>query len=360
MGWSIKKPLGDKGGHIIGAVVDPLGLLPNSGGGVAGLINMTKGNTGQPQQADPNLTYQDVLNAIGAYNVGSFNSFMSDVEMSDYANKVLQYANKDNYQDIIANGMQNKFVEWKQNPTISPEKMAGYTQSINQVYQSTLGRDATPDEISYFAKHLATGETPYELQQVLKNSPEYQQAQATLQENKYKTEAAAAREQLNTDLLRQQQEAFAKATPDIIASFQRAGRLGSSGLDAALAKAQRDLESQRQAQIANLAYQDAVRGSGYNREDFLNSQKSAFDQYIRNSQPSYNTALDLAKLSYTTPLNAGTDYLNRYREKADYAQQQSDYNRYLSEQRKAQRESDLYGLFGNILGAGIKGGMAAL
>ncbi|MBK7804282.1 MAG: hypothetical protein IPJ55_16800 [Chloracidobacterium sp.] len=215
----------------------------------------------------------------------------------------------------------------KLNPTTGNEQII----KAGEVIKSVLGRDATPDESAYFAKELAQGKTAYELQQELMSLPEYQ-----------KTLAAKDRETLGAELLTQQQLAFQKATPTIISQFMKAGRIGSSGLDAALANAQKELEQQRQGYLGQVGYQDlsSIRGNAYNN---------------------YNNATNQFKDIFGTVGQTSTNYnllgsaIQRMNEQSDYARQQNDYMKYL------QMAGSNNGVAGALQGAmgGAQAGSAA-
>lgn len=212
----------------------------------------------------------------------------------------------------------------KLNPTVSTNLIGQASNAI----KTTLGRDATPDEAAYFAKELAQGKTAYELSQELMSLPEYQ-----------KMQAAKDRETLGTELLAQQQLAFQKATPTIISQFMKAGRLGSSGLDSALANAQKELEQQRQGYLGQVGYQDlsSIRGNAYNN---------------------YNNATNQFKDIFGTVGQTATNYnllggaIKRMNEQSDYAKQQNDYMNYLNMQNKSNEKAAMYQMLGSAAGVG--------
>lgn len=220
----------------------------------------------------------------------------------------------------------------KLNPMAGNDQIAQAGNAIKTV----LGRDATPEEAAYFAKELAQGKTPYELQQELMSLPEYQ-----------KTQAAKDREVLGQELLAQQQLAFQKATPTIISQFMKAGRIGSSGLDAALANAQKELEQQRQGYLGQVGYQDlsSIRGNAYQN---------------------YNNATNQFKDIFGTVGQTSTNYnllgnaIKRMNEQGDYAKQQNDYMNYLNMQNRSNEKAAQYQMYGQLGGAAIGGlmGMA--
>ncbi len=213
----------------------------------------------------------------------------------------------------------------KLNPTAGNDHIAQAGNAIKTV----LGRDATADEAAYFAKELAQGKSAYELQQELMSLPEYQ-----------KMQSAKDREMLGQELLGQQQLAFQKATPTIISQFMKAGRIGSSGLDAALANAQKELEQQRQGYLGQVGYQDlsSIRGNAY--QNYNNSTNQFKDIFGTVGQTSTN---------YNLLGNA----LKRMNEQSDYARQQNDYMNYLNMQNKSNEKAAQYQMYGQIGAAGL-------
>lgn len=213
----------------------------------------------------------------------------------------------------------------KMNPVVTQD----YTKQAGDSISAVLGRAATADEAAYFAKELAQGKTAYELQQELMSLPEYQ-----------KTQAAKDREVLGQELLAQQQLAFQKATPAIISQFMKAGRIGSSGLDSAMANAQKELEQQRQGYLGQVGYQDlaSIRGNAYqNYNNYANQFKDAFGT-VGQTSANYNLLGNAIK---------------RMNEQSDYAKQQNDYMNYLNMQNRSNERAAQYQMYGQIAGAGL-------
>lgn len=251
---------------------------------------------------------------------------------------------------------------------LTDEEKAQNLQQAQTLLSTVYGGDYQDTEGlgDFLAQRIAEGESPYELSQFLKTTPDYMQRQADIQSQKAAEEATAARSALNEELLRSQQEVFNRATPSIISSYMRAGRLGSSGLNAALARAQQELESERQGYMANVAFQQAAQQAGYNREDFVAGQNAAFRNYLRQNEPAYQQKFALQdvgnQLAYQQPFaNLSRQYSladqARQRQYAleDYNRQQSDFNQYLSQQRRQGRQGALAGLGGSALQAAITG-----
>lgn len=213
----------------------------------------------------------------------------------------------------------------KLNPTAGKDQVV---QAGNAI-RSVLGRDASEEEAAYFAKELAQGKSVYELQQELMSLPEYQ-----------KVQAAKDREVLGQELLAQQQLAFQKATPAIISQFMKAGRIGSSGLDSAMANAQKELEQQRQGYLGQVGYQDlaSIRGNAYqNYNNYANQFKDAFGT-VGQTSANYNLLGNAIK---------------RMNEQSDYAKQRNDYMNYLNMQNRSNERAARYQMYGQIAGGGL-------
>lgn len=284
-------------------------------------------------------------------NASADDSFLSLARSSIYNQKQKQ----------AEKSVQDK-IDAIQNPTVTPELQ----NTASQVIRETMGRDASQREIDYYAKEMAGGLSAYELQGYLQATPEYQKAQANVENERVKTEQAGARESLNQELLKGQQEAFSRAQPAILSQYLKAGRLNSSGLNQALAQAQADLDRERQGFLSNAAYQDAIRAQGYSRENFVGGQAAAFNQYLRQSEPAYqqrfNTQNASNSLAFQQPFasfdrnyEAAQGRTGREQEIADYYREQSDYERYFNQNLQAQKSASKNQLLGSLLGAGIQG-----
>lgn len=250
---------------------------------------------------------------------------------------------------------------------LTPEQKAQNQATATRLLQTTFGADYNdPDMADFLSQRLAEGESAFEVSQFLQSTPQYMKRQSEIENKRVADESLAAREALSQELLKGEEEAYKRATPQIIASFMRAGRLGSSGLESVLAKSRADLERERQGFLANAAYQDAIRGQGYRREDFVGANAQAFNQYLRQNEPAYQQRFALQgignQLAYQQPFaNLQRSYAladeGRQRQYAleDYSRQQSDYNRYLSDQRRYERQNLPYQLLGSAIGAGLQG-----
>lgn len=240
----------------------------------------------------------------------------------------------DTFWDRANATLANRKTEELINPTVDPTKQGEYGQTVTGLFQEYLGRDPKAYELEHFSKQLAQGDDPYILASALQQAPEYLDKQAATQ-----------REKMSQELLGYQEQAFAKAQPSIISSFMKAGRLNSSGVTSALAKAQQELESQRQQYL-----------SGISREDYVNNRGKAFDIYAGQTAPSQQRAAALTQQQYSLPFQSGAAINQRGNELSDYYRQQNDFNRYMQMQKDNSRRSAQYGLYGQLLGAGLNAG----
>ena len=309
-------------------------------------------------QGDPNFDPADTDSVV---------KFATDLEKRGLTNQ-----NRDKIYSLATTQSVQGTIDKAVNPGkyLTDEKKAANTATSQRLLQQ-YGFDADPDLQEFISERLAGGESAFELGQFLQTTPQFQEKKATAENERVKTESAGAREALNQELLKSQQEVFQRAQPSIISSYMKAGRLNSSGLNNALAQAQTELEKERQGFLANAGYNDAIRAQGYGREDFVNNNAQAFNQYLRQNEPAYQQryAVNQAQnnLNYQQPfanLNRQYGLLDESRQRGyqleDYNRQQSDFNRYLDQSRKQSKEAALYGLFGAGIGAATGGwGMAA-
>lgn len=294
------------------------------------------------------------------------NDFLSryDPKSSDPKNDVRQavegYVGQKTSRDI-----QDK-IDRATNPGkyLTPEQVEQNKSTALRLAQQFGQED--PDLVDFLSQRLAEGESAFEISSFLRTTPDYQKKQAEIENQRVQEESAAARQSLDTELLKSEEETFARATPSIIASYMKAGRLNSSGLQSALTQARADLAKERQGFLANAAYNDSIRSQGYRREDFVGGNAQAFNQYLRQNEPAYQQRFALQGASNQQNFQQPYESLSRMyslndrsRERQyeleDYDRQQSDFNRYLEQSRSQSRSSALYGLLGAGVGAGIGG-----
>lgn len=255
---------------------------------------------------------------------------------------------------------------------LSEDKKTANTATADRLLKQTFGDDfSDPDLQQFLSDRLAEGESAFEVAQFLKTTPDFQKRQAEVENQRVQTESQAARQSLDAELLKSEEETFSRATPSIIASYMKAGRLDSSGLQNALSRARGDLARERQGFLANAGYQDSIRAQGYQRENFVGNQAQAFNQYLRQNEPAYQQRFALQgvsnNLNYQQPFNnlARTYALNdqnrmRQFEIEDYNRQQNDFYRYLNSQRGSGAQGALRGAMTGAQAGSAGGPWAAL
>lgn len=250
---------------------------------------------------------------------------------------------------------ENFVVQQKQqqftNPSITPEQ----STTAQRIVQETLGETGDPDLIGFIADEIARGQSPYELKAFLQTTPQFQEQAAKRQQTEQETYAKQLRTDLNTQLLEQEGIAFNRAMPQILAQFARQGRIGSSGIDAAVARERGRLEEARQAQMASIAFQQGSQQLGFNRQDFLNQQNAIFGQSATFQAPYQDlnaayTALPLQQFSRSQGLL--DQRLARRDALDDYSTEQRDLEKYLNRARRQSREEALFNFGGQALNTG--------
>ena len=295
-------------------------------------------------QSDKSGQLQAYINGIGvqsqnilsdAQNIYGLKNFTIDdaKKLRDNLYVAGDQRSFDTFYDRVGASLSQKKTEELLNPTVSSADQAKHNGTVNGLFQEYLGRDAKPYELDHYAKQIAQGDDPYILASALQQSPEYLDKQA-----------ATNRGKLATELQGYQEQAFQKAQPSIISSYMKAGRLNSSGVTSALAKAQQELEQQRQQYL-----------SGISREDFVNNNAKAWDIYGQTTAPSVQRSQALTQQQYSLPFQQGAALTARGNELSDYYRQQNDFNRYLQMQKDAQSSASRYQLYGQILGGASQG-----
>lgn len=303
-------------------------------------------------QGDPNFDPEDT----------SFvSSFAQDLEK-----RGLKNSDRDKISSLATNQSIKNQIDRAVNPgKYLDEGKKADNQANAQRLSEQFGQN-DPDTVDFITRLLDSGDSPFEVSEFLQTTPQFQERKAAKENERVKTESAAARESLNQELLKSQQEVFQRAQPSIISSYMKAGRLNSSGLENALTQAQADLERERQGFLANAGYNDAIRAQGYGREDFVRNNAQAFNSYLRQNEPAYqqkfavNQAQNFA--NFQQPYNnlarqyqLSDETRQRGYQLEDYNSQKSDFNRYLDQYRSQGRENAMYGLLGSVAGAGMYG-----
>ncbi len=204
-------------------------------------------------------------------------------------------------------------------------KAPQFYDSVNGLFQSNLGRDATDAEKTHFGMLLASGQDPYEIQQALQQTTEYQ----TNATQKFS-------DQLKGQLQQSNQDYFQKyILPSIQSNNAMAGRTqDSSGYQAQLANAAQQQNynlNDYLAQVQAGGYQSAMSNNSANYQQLLGQQYG-----LQNANISNQLANNAANTQYNQNLNM-------------YQLQQQAYNNYLRNYGKTQN---------NALGGGLQGALS--
>lgn len=178
----------------------------------------------------------------------------------------------------------------------NPDTAKPQYENVNQIFQSTLGRDATQQEKDHFGSVMAKGDIDqYSLGQWLQQLPESVQKQDK-----------TFREGLSSDLQKQDAQYYnEQVLPGIQSTYAKQGRsFDSSSYAQALAQAAQGQNRQRESFLSNLT-----------ASQYGGSQANARADYLNNIARGYQSQ----------------DYLRtRGNELSDFASQQQAYNSYLA------------------------------
>lgn len=193
----------------------------------------------------------------------------------------------------------------------SPEalgKKAGqYSGDVNQIFQDLLARGASKDELDYFGRALASGQTTaYQLKQYVQSLPEYQNQQDT-----------QFRQGLQGELSKYDTEAFDRERQNILSGYRKAGIENSSSLDFAITDALSKMQTNRDQFLAGLSSQQY----GGNKSAALDTYKQSQNQYLNNLD--YQRNLGQSNLNYLTGrADQGADYTRQMQDYLNFAQNQ--------------------------------------
>lgn len=187
-------------------------------------------------------------------------------------------------------------------------KAPQYYDQVGQLFQQNLGRAATDAENTHFGMLLASGQDPYQIQQALQQTTEYQ----TTATQKFS-------DQLKTQLQQSNQDYFSKyILPSIQSNNAMAGRTqDSSGYQAQLASAAQQQNynlNDYLAQVQAGGYQSAMSNNSQNYQQLLGQQYGLSNANISNqlannaSNTQYNQNLQM----YQMQQQAYNNYLQRY------------------------------------------------
>lgn len=218
----------------------------------------------------------------------------------------------------------------KQNQEKYLKEAPQHYDTVNKLFQDTVGRAASQDELNHFGSALASGSIDsYQLGEFMKQQPEYTQTQdAKMRADLSGTMATNDRRQFSEQILPSIQEAYAKQ-----------GRsFDSSGFQNAATQSAQAQNTNREAFLSNLT-----------ASQYGGRQQNAYADYanmVQNQQALTNSGINAR---YTGLQNTQ----NRVNEIQDYNTQQNAYNQYLA--RAGKRDWMDYANFGlNVANTGAK------
>lgn len=202
--------------------------------------------------------------------------------------------------------------------------------TIDQLFQSSLGRAANQEERDHFGSLLASGQLDaYQLGQFINQLPE-----------SVRQQDAQFRQQLGSELQAGDSRYFnEQIMPGIQSQFARQGRtVEATGFQNALAREATGQNRQREQFLSNLTAQQYGGSQAAARENYLNTlgQYQGLQDYSRQRQASLQDQLT----------NRGYDIQN-------FSMQKQAYDDYLS--RYGKRKADVFDYAGMVLG-GIQTG----
>ena len=223
--------------------------------------------------------------------------------------------------------------QYKQTPAYLATQAGKYGGQVNDLLKGILGRDATSQEQDYYGRMLATNQiSPYEIQQQIKATPEFQTQQDT-----------SFRKGLAGELEGYDVSEFGKEKQNIQADYARRGidAGASPSLDYALTDLMGKIAQNRQSYLAQLSSQQYGGNKEAARQDYLGNLQN----FLGNQ--AYNRQLGQQQMGY---------YQQRQGEQQDYQQQMSDYMNFLNNQPKQKSSAGAGALAGAGQGAGIGAG----
>lgn len=178
--------------------------------------------------------------------------------------------------------------------------------SINQMTQSLLGRNATQDELSHYGTLIASGQAdPYQIQQFIQATPEYQNAQDT-----------QFRNGVDTQLQQSDTNFFNTQKGNIAQQYAQMGRATSPALDVALTQLASQLNSNRSSYLATLSASQYGGNKAAALGNYQNTQNDVSNRINQNTAGIYgnNQAMNqrLQNITdYNTQQNAWQRYANQ-------------------------------------------------
>lgn len=308
------------------------GYDSNQKGSFEGNYNTILGgfNPDQLVKRYANVDKSQLNTAADQQNYQAYQAFKSFIGRDPTSNEFAQVIPQFQSGPQLGNAWLAKYAEQQKNDPRNLAAGAGkYSDQVNQVFQSQLGRAATPDEITHFGSYLGSGNLDaYGLQQFLAGTPEYQGQQDT----KFRGE-------LGTQLQNSDVNYFDRAKQGLMSQFAQNGQTfgNSTALDSALVDLMGQIQQKRSDYMAGLSSQQY----GGNKQLALSNYGNTMDQYLQNNN--YDRTLNQRQMD---------QYAGRANDLSDYNRQQQDWMNYANSQQGG-RGGGIGGAVGGLIGAGI-------
>lgn len=227
-----------------------------------------------------------------------------------------------NLQQQYQSNPQNPNSPW--NPNNQNNQLGQYSDQVKQMFQSTLGRDPNPMEMSSYAGSLGSNQmNPLQLQQMLQQMPEYQ--------NKIDTQF---RGQLGGQLTDINSQFFSRAKDQVLSQLSQNGIQNSTAMDSAITDLMKQMGTQQSGFLANLSSQQYGGNKNLAAQDYSSSLGQLYGNinYNRGNQQNY-----------------GQQLLGQGFAGADYYRQQQDYMNAINQMRPNPNQGNFF----NYLNAGL-------
>jgi hypothetical protein len=167
-----------------------------------------------------------------------------------------------------AAAVSSMFDAYKQSPDYLQTQAGNYSDELDPVFDQLLGRDFTGSELDYYGQQLAGGRSQYEIEQMLRQLPEFQQAE----DKKFRTGLASELEGYDTSF-------FNKAKENVISRSGRnnAGVGTSSALDFALTDLMGQIAEKRGQYLAGISAQQYGGNKEAARQDYTYGRDRYFE-----------------------------------------------------------------------------------
>lgn len=251
----------------------PISTLPQYGGaGGSDQATQYYAAQGFAKLFGRNPTQAELAQLAPAYLSGDpnkVNSTQGDAAIAQYYNSMSQ---------TPANMYAQQQSQWAQ--AAQDPKIQG---SVGQLFQSTLGRAPTADEMTHYGTLLASGQADaYTLGQFLQSLPEYQNQQDT-----------QFRQGLDTQLQQSDQNFFNRVSPQISQQYAMMGRPTSPAVSVAMTDLAAQLSNNRQNYLAQLSAQQYGGNKTNALQNYGQTQQNVQNSIYGNAQSQYNNLAGL-------------------------------------------------------------------